>query len=175
MTGTTKQIIEFLLDEDKATLWDLKPHKATRSLKANAYFHRLVGLLAKGEKEKFYKKKNELITQYGNQKFLKDAKGEYIIEYLPDTDAYKWHEYKHYFPTPYGGEVTGKNGKGVTLRAFLLLMGTHQYKADEMAHLIDCTRNECLGCGIPMEEVETYDEKRLMDELRKKANGKKHN
>lgn len=170
MTGTAIQIVNFLMEQDKKALWDIKPHKDGRSNKANAYFHRLVGLLAKGEQAKFYTKKNELILQYGVQEFERDKNGDLIIAYLPDDYNYKSHEINHYYPTPYGGEI-----KGVKVRAFLLLIGTHQYKSDEMAHLIDCTRNECLGCGIPMEEVETFEEKRLMEELRKQAKNEKHN
>ncbi len=169
MTGTALQIVNFLMEQDKKLLWDIKPHKDGRSLKANAYFHRLVGLLAQGEKAKFHAKKNELILQYGVQEFERDKNGDLIIAYLPDDETYKAHEVNHYYPTPYGGEI-----QGVKVRAFLLLIGTHKYKSDEMARLIDCTRNECLGCGIPMEEVETFEEKRLMEELRKKANHEKH-
>lgn len=164
-TGKANELVLFLMNQDKEKLWDLSEHKERRSLNQNAYFHRLVGLLAKGEQTAFSRKKNELIMQYGVHEFMRDKDGNLIIEYLPDNDDYKNHDTKHYFPTQYGGEV-----KGVIVRAFLLLIGTHQYNAGEMVHLIECTRNECLGADIPMEEIETLDEKRLMQELRKKAN-----
>ena len=49
MIGTASQIITRMLpivktDPDK--LYEVKEHKERRSLQANAYFHRLVGLLA---------------------------------------------------------------------------------------------------------------------------------
>ena len=60
-TGNREAITLFILGQnDPDALWDIEPHKEPRSKKANAYFHRLVGLLAKGEKAKFYEKKNEL-------------------------------------------------------------------------------------------------------------------
>lgn len=167
-TGKPLDIISFLMGDniDKQQLFDISPHVETkkRSLLANNYFHRLVGLLARGEDGSFFKKKNELILHYGVQEFERTKDGELVIEYLPDNDNYKNHEVKHYYPTQYGGEI-----RGVTVRAFLLLIGTHKYSSADMAHLIECTRNECLGCGIPIEEVETFEEKQLMEQLTKRA------
>lgn len=167
-TGKPLDIITFLMGDniDKQQLFDISPHvePKKRSLSANNYFHRLVGLLAKGEDGSFFQKKNELILHYGVQQFERNKNGDLIIEYLPDNDDYKKHEVKHYYPTQYGGEI-----RGVTVRAFLLLIGTHQYSSAEMAHLIESTRLECLGCGISREEVETFEEKQLMEQLIKRA------
>lgn len=166
MQATTKDLMLFLMQQPLEKEWLLEEfkEKKKRSLTANNYFHRLVGLLAKGEDGSFYKKKNELILHYGVQEFERTKDGELIIEYLPDNDNYKKHEIKHYYPTQYGGEI-----RGVTVRAFLLLIGTHKYSSAEMAHLIESTRLECLGCGISREEVETFEEKKLMEELVKRA------
>lgn len=168
-TGNALDIITFLMGDniDKQQLFDILPHKEQkkRTLSANNYFHRLVGLLARGENTSFYRKKNELILHYGVQQFERTKNGELVIEYLPDNDDYKNHEIKHYYPTQYGGEI-----RGVTVRAFLLLIGTHKYSSAEMAHLIECTRNECLGCGISREEVETFEEQRLMEQLKRGEN-----
>ena len=95
------------------------------------------------------------------------------MEYLPDNDDYKHHETKHYYPLEYGGKVQNAQGKGVVVRAFLLLEGTSSYSISDYLHLIECTRNECIGSDIPMEEVETYEEKRLMEMLREKADAEK--
>ena len=162
---------------DPNSMWDLSPHKAEHSNQQRKYFHRLVGLLAKGEKTKFFEKKNELIRNYGNGKFLYDKNGDVIVEYLPDDDRYKSHEFKHYFPLDVGGRIENEKGKGVIVRAFLLLEGTSKYSAIDYVHLINCTREECLGCDIPMAEIETYEEKMLMERLRKQADeeAKKHN
>ena len=35
--------------------------------------------------------------------------------------------------------------------------------------MIESTRLECLGCGISREEVETFEEKQLMEQLIKRA------
>ena len=166
MQATTKDLMLFLMQQPLEKEWLLEEfkEKKKRSLTANNYFHRLVGLLSKGEDGSFFKKKNELLLHYGVQQFERNKNGELIIEYLPDNDDYKKHEVKHYYPTQYGGEI-----RGVTVRAFLLLIGTHQYSSAEMAHLIESTRLECLGCGISREEVETFEEKQLMEQLIKRA------
>lgn len=175
VTGKALDIVTFLMSEgvDKEQLWDICPHKEPHTNQQRKYFHRLVCLLAKGEKMKFFEKKNELIRNYGNGKFIYDKDGKVIVEYLPDDDRYKYHETKHYYPLDVGGRIENDNGLGIVVRAFLLLEGTSSYSASDYLHLIECTRNECIGSDIPMEEVETYEEKRLMDELRKKANDSK--
>ena len=168
ITGKPNDLVMFLMQANRDQLYDLDEHKEPRSKKANAYFHRLVGLLAKGEKTKFFEKKNELILQYGNHELVRDKDGKLAYVLLDDDDNWKSDIEKHYFPTEYRDDFCG-----VKKRAFVMFAGTSTYNSKDMAHLIDCTRNECLGCGIPITEVETYEEKQLMEELRKKANGRK--
>ena len=166
MIGTKSQCITYLANvKDEDRQFEVKDYKQRRGDRANRYFHRLVGLLAKGEKAKFYAKKNELIMQYGNHEFERDNEGRLQYEILMDDEAYKSDPVKHYVPTKYT-EVF----HGLEMRAFCLFKGTHTYTSAEMAHLIDCTRDECLGCGIPIEEVETFEEKQLMESLRNEKN-----
>lgn len=170
-TGKPLDIVSFLMGDNinKQQLFDLTPHKEAHSNQQRKYFHRLVGLLARGEEQTFNAKKNELILHYGNQKFVYDKEGKPVVVYLPDNDSYKYSE-NHYYPLQYGGKVENDKGRGIVVRAFLQLEGTSKYNIKEYLELIDGTRNECLGSGIPMSEVETYDEKRLMDMLRLQAN-----
>lgn len=168
MTGTAEEIAIFLMrQEDRTKLYDISDHKEPRSDRANRYFHRLVGLLAKGEKARFYAKKNELILQYGNQELVRTPEGNPKCHYLPDDDEWKSDPLMHYKPLPY----TDTFGK-LKVRAFLELKGTKTYNSAEMAHLIECTRDECIGCGIPREEVETPDELRLIKELKDASQNK---
>lgn len=167
-TGRALDIITFLMDKDKDQLWDLSIHKEPHTNQQRKYFHRLVGLLARGEQLTFNAKKNELIRHYGNQRFVYDKEGKPIVVYLPDDDSYKYLE-NHYYPLQYGGKVENDKGRGIVVRAFLQLEGTSRYNAKEYLELIEGTRNECLGSGVSMNEVETYEEKRLMDMLRLQA------
>ena len=164
-SGNREQILLFILgQQDAEMLWDIEPHKEPRSKKANAYFHRLVGLLAKGEKAKFYQKKNELIMQYGNHEFLRDKDGKPKYVLLKDDDEYKADPINHYYPTQYVDEF-----RGMQMRAFVMFQGTHEYDSKSMAHLIECTRNECIGCDIPMSEIETPEERAMFADLKRKA------
>lgn len=171
-SGNREAILLFILgQQDAEMLWDIEPHKEPRSKKANAYFHRLVGLLAKGEKAKFYQKKNELIMQYGNHEFLRDKDGKPKYVLLKDDDEYKSDPLNHYYPTQYIDEF-----RGIRMRAFVMFEGTHEYDSKAMAHLIECTRNECLGCDIPISEVETPEERAMFADLKRKAaENEKHN
>ncbi len=170
-TGKALDIVTFLMGDgvDKQALWDLTPHKDPHSNQQRRYFHRLVSLLARGDEKTFYEKKNELIRHYGNGKFIYDKEGKPIVEYLPDDDRYKYSE-KHYYPLDVGGRIENSSGKGIIVRAFLLLEGTSKFSVSEYIALIEGTRNEAIGSGISWEEVETFEEKRLMDMLRLKAN-----
>ena len=164
-TGNREKILLFILgQQDPDALWDIEPHKEPRSKKANAYFHRLVGLLANGEKAKFYQKKNELIMQYGNHEFLRDKDGKPKYVLLKDDEEYKSDPMYHYYPTLYVD-----NFRVMKMRAFVMFQGTHEYDSKAMAHLIDCTRNECIGCDIPMSEIETPEEKAMFADLKRKA------
>ena len=166
MTGTASQLITRLLpivQSQPDKLWELKEHHEKRSLQANAYFHRLVGLLARGNGDRFYEIKNEMILQYGNHELIrKDGKA--IYEILPDDDRWKRSMTEHYIPTEFTDEF-----RGVRMRAFCKVTGSHTYNAKDMAQLIDGVRNECAGCGIPWEEIETFEERRLFDGLQNKA------
>ena len=162
MIGTKKELMRYLLDlPDDNKRFEVKQYREQRTNKENRYFHRLVGLLAKGEEIRFYTKKNELIRQYGNHEYLYHGEAP-AWEILPDNDNWMWHEVKHYVPTEYVGEV-----HGVAVRVFLLLKGTSTYDTAEMAQLIKATREECAGCGIPWSAIETPEERRLMMELEK--------
>jgi hypothetical protein len=164
-TGNREQALLFMLgQEDAEKLWDIEPHKEPRSKKADSYFHRLVGLLAKGERAKFYEKKNELIMQYGNHELLRDKDGKLKYVLLPDNDDYKSDPLYHYHPTQYVDEF-----RGMQMRAFVMFQGTHEYTTKDFAHLIECTRNECIGSDIPMSEIETPEEKAMFAELKRKA------
>lgn len=167
MTGTASQIITRLLryvHEDPEKLFDLSEHKNKRSLQANAYFHRLIGLLANSNGDRFYEIKNEMITQYGNHELIRDEAGKPVYEILPDDDRWKRNIMEHYLPTEYTDDF-----RGLRMRAFLKLKGTHTYNTKEMYNLIQGVRNECIGCDIPMDEIETYEERRLYLALQNKA------
>ena len=90
--------------------------------------------------------------------------GKEVYEILPDDDKWKRSATEHYCPTEYVDTF-----RGVRMRAFVKLTGSHTYTTKEMAQLIEGARNECYGSGIPWEEIETPEEKRLFRGLQIKA------
>ena len=160
MTLDGEGAILFITQNGTEREYDIKIHRSRRSNDANAYFHRLVGLLADGEHCPFYEKKNELIIQYGTHEFERDDDGRLKHVILPDDDRWKRCIDRHYFPTSYTDVFRGQQ-----VRAFVLLKGTRTYDSKQMYHLIEGTRNECLGCDIPWEEVATPREQRLFERL----------
>lgn len=167
MVGNRNDTIKWLLEAPEGQ-YRVEAFKESRSGKANRYFHRLVGLLAKGQKANFYEIKNECIRNYGNHEFERDKEGKIKYAILPDDDKWKSDPTYHYVPSKYTDTFHGK-----TYRAFCLLKGTSTYNSAEMAALIDCVQEECLGCGIPQEEVETFEERQLYLELLKNAKSRK--
>lgn len=163
MVGNRNDTIKWLLEAPEGT-YRVEVFHETRSGAANRYFHRLIGLLAKGQRANFYKIKNEAITSYGNHELErgKDGKAKYTL--LPDDDEWKSDPTYHYVPTKFTDTFQGKQ-----YRAFCLFRGTSTYNSAEMAHLIECVREECIGCGIPVEEVETFEERQLFLGLKKNA------
>lgn len=164
--GTPRQIQAIVWDLPEDKRFELREFKEGRTAKENRYFHRLVGLLAKGEEIPFAEKKNELIRSYGNHELIRDSEGKPEYKILPDDEAWKRDEVYHYYPTSYTDEF-----RGMKVRAFVLLKGTSTYNTAEMADLIKATRNECEGCGIDRSEYETLEERELFLRM---MNGKHH-
>ena len=163
MIAEKLKAIRWLVDQPDGE-YEVKRFKPKRSELANRYFHRLVGLLARGEGVKFYQKKNELIMQYGNQEFIRKPNGDLDWVVKPDDDQWAADPVEHYVPTSHEYEV-----EGIKCRVFLRLKGTHTYNSSEMAYLIERTRDECIGCGIDEREVETPEQRHLMERLRRKT------
>ena len=168
MVGDRNATIKWLLEAPEGK-YRVEVFHETRSGAANRYFHRLVGLLAKGSKEKFYAKKNELITQYGNHELERDKEGKAKYVFLEDNDDWKSDPVYHYVPTKYTDTFAGRK-----IRAFCLFKGTSTYSSADMAYLIECTREECLGCDIPIEEVETFEERQLFLGLKNASKSKSY-
>lgn len=161
MIGEKTKAIKWLIDQPDGE-YEVKKYHPRRGARANRYFHRICGILAKGETKPFDVEKNELIIRYGNREFVRDEEGKPVYHILPDNDEWKNNAVYHYLPTEYTDEF-----RGVKTRAFLMLQGTHTYTSLEMYNLIQGARAECEGSGVPREEYETPEELRLFEGLKK--------
>lgn len=152
ITGTAKDIINYLLDADKEKLFDLDEHKEKkpRSLDSNAYFHVLVGKLAQALTPPISKAacKNMMIADYGQPEI--DDDGEVIIYKTNAPPSYM--EDQEHIHTKLV-KVTVENDKNVYF--YRVNRGTHTYNSAEMSKLIDGTVQECKNVGI---ETATPDE-----------------
>jgi len=127
---------------------DVELHRKKRSLNANAYFHKMVSLLAEKLGNSNAYQKNLLLRSYGQYEYIGDkiptlqVKSEY-------DEAMDQREDIHLNPIGRDGEFT----------KYAVMRGSHTYDTKEMSRLIDGTVNECKAQGI---ETITDDELKRM-------------
>lgn len=128
-----------LMDKDLDI--EIRAHREKRSIEANAYFYKLLSLMA----EKLHTSTNEvhnlMISRYGYPDIVGDS-----LVYIPlraDIDANKV-EGIHLQSS---GRVT-ENSKGTKFIQYILMRGSHTYNTLEMSHLIDGTISEAAELGI---------------------------
>ena len=137
---------------------DIQPVKEKRSLSANAYFYKLLSLMAEKLKTSVNELHNEMLSRYGYPEVV----GGNLV-YIPlreDIDANKL-EGIHLKATSH---VTS-NSKGTRYVQHILMRGSHTFDTAEMSHLIDGTISEAKEIGI---ETLTEDEKKRMMSLYEK-------
>lgn len=116
-------------------------YEEKRSLSANAYFHTLLGQMAKVLVISNARMKNILISKYGQVQFLPDGevmiyKTNAPIDYMLELETI------HCIPVKYGEE----NGKEVYF--YKIYRGSHTYSVSEMSALIEGTCADARDLGI---------------------------
>lgn len=142
MTGNAEQLIQWLFNQDRGKLFDIKEHKEKRSLNANAYCWAIIGKIAEAlrppqTKDAVYL---EMLKSYGQSQ---------LVSVLSDIkiDGY----FKYY-------EIAGEstlNGKNFT--HYRVYKGSSEYNTKEMSLLIDGIVHEAQNLGIetmPQDEIE---------------------
>lgn len=132
MIGKPIEIIQYLYNQEKDKLYEIKEHKQKRSLNANAYMWVLINEIANKvrlSKEEVYL---NMLKSYGQST---------IVSLLSDIDYNGF--FKYY-------EVIGSsvlNNKEFThIRVY---KGSSEYNTLEMSILIDGVVQECTNLGIP--------------------------
>ncbi len=133
------------LEPEKTYDCKLKKHSEKRSLNANAYYWKLLGEFAEYGKVSRIRLHNQMLRNYG-QDFEMDGAIVYIT--LPDDDRWQDMEEIHVRPL---SQVFTKGG--TVYRTFILLRGSHEYNAAEMARLIDGLTQEIKGSEAPIETM----------------------
>lgn len=127
MIGKPKQLIQWLFDQDKNKLFEIKEHKEKRSLNANAYFWQLVGKIAdvlRTPKEDVYK---TMLFRYGQHQ---------TITVDTSVDVSRFFQYAELIHRDY--DYTD----------YLVAVGSSHYNTQEMSVLIDGVISEAKELDI---------------------------
>ncbi len=140
MIGKQKELIQWLLDQDKEKLFEIKEHKEKRSLNANAYAWALITKIAdavRASKEDVYML---MLRRYGQSQ---------VISIVADADITGFFKY---------WEQIGQTFlQGKMFNHYRIFKGSSEYNTAEMAVLIDGIIDEAKHLGIetlPPEEIE---------------------
>lgn len=145
MTGNAAQIVSYLMQADREQLWDLKEHRERRSLTQNAYYWKLLSLVADKIKISKPELHNRMLRSYGQRQYIG---GKLVRIPIPDTDEAEETALRAetYHITPTAQVVGGKDG--VNYRTYLLLRGSSDYDTREMSALLDGMIIEAQQQGI---------------------------
>lgn len=145
MTGSRRQLINYLMDQPAEKLFDLKEHKEKRSMTQNSYYWVLLGKLADALRESKTVLHNRMIRSYGQ---LYAVDGCAVRALIPDTDEAEKKvlsmETSHWKPT---SQVTVM-GDGITYRTYVLMRGSSDLDTREMSILLDGLIDEAKQCEI---------------------------
>lgn len=145
MTGTSVQVIRWMVGQDQTTVWDVKKHTEKRSLSQNAYFHVLLGKIADAMRLPKPVVHNMMIRRYGQAQGIA---GRLVTVAIPDTEKAEKEtllaETFHLRPTAQVRMGT----KGQMFRTYVMMKGSHELDSREMAILLDGTIQEAEQLGI---------------------------
>jgi hypothetical protein len=140
MIGNSEQIIQWLFQQDRDKVFEVKEHKEKRSLNANAYAWSLITKIAdalRTSKEECYL---EMLKRYGQSE---------IVSVLSQIDVSGY--FKYYEP------LATATLQGKEFTHYKIYKGSSEYTTLEMAVLIDGIVSEAKELGIetiPPKEIE---------------------
>lgn len=127
MTGKTKELIRWLLEQPEEKKWKITEYKPKRSLNANAFFHVLCQKIAESTHQSLTAVKNQLLADYGQ---IDTNMGTVILR---DDIDWKSIQYMHLLPT----SATRMLDDGKLYRVYWIVRGSHTYDTKEMTRLIE--------------------------------------
>lgn len=144
MIGNSQQIIQYLWNQDREKIFEVKEHKEHRTLSQNAYLWKLVNEMA----NKLNKTKEEVYLQ-----MLKDYGQSEVISMLSSINPKGY--FKYYEPI---GTGIVNNKEFVHYKLF---KGSSEYDTLEMKYLLDGVIQECEQLGIPTLTYEQIEKMKL--------------
>lgn len=169
--ATNRQKITIQVNEDARKVFenlkdtkvsvDIEKYRKKRSLDANAYYWKVLTILAEKLEVSKPFMHNYMLRKYGQLEYF-DGKLAYTM--LPDTPETekKVDEMQEAHFSPTAKVLPGKDG--INYRSYVLLRGSHSYDTNEMSKLIDGLLTEAKDAGITDAEIMTPDERRLLKE-----------
>lgn len=173
MTGTAEQITIWLMrQENRDKLYDIKEHREKRSLSQNAYYWKLLSILARKLHVSNARLHNVLLRDCAIPFIIG---GKMAMQPIPDTDEAENDviEAATYHLKPTSGVITGADGG--TYRWYIVLRGSSTFNVEEMSGLLDRLIEECKQQGIETlstDEIERMRQYELHQEQKKSQKNK---
>ena len=131
MLAKPKKIVEWLMDQDKDKLYEIKEYKEKRSLSQNAYAWKLItelGDVLRKSKEEVYL---QMLKDYGQSTIIVVASDINILGY------FKYYE-----------KIKSFMNKDKRFDEYKIYKGSSEYDSKEMSIFIDGIVQECQNVGI---------------------------
>ena len=144
MIGNAEKIIQWLWNQPRDQVYEIKEHKEKRSLNANAYAWSLIGKIADAlriSKDECYL---IMLKRYGQSEMVS------VISSVDVSGYFKYYE-----------AVASTKLQGKDFTHYKIYKGSSEYDTKEMAILIDGIVSEAQECGIdtlPPDEVKRLKE-----------------
>ncbi len=145
MTGNKIQIIKTLEDAPLEKLWELKEHRAKRSLNQNSYYWVLLAKVAEKTSISRNRCHNEMLASYGQDEYVDDR---LVYVTIPDNEKAENEamEAETYHLRPTSNVMDGNDG--MLYRVWVMLRGSHTYNTAEMRRLLEGIIDEAKQLGI---------------------------
>ena len=140
MLGTPQQIIEWLFNQDRDKVFEIKEHREKRSLTANAYAWALIGKIAdvlRTSKDEVYLL---MLKRYGQSEVVS------VLSFIDVSGYFKYYE-----------KIGSGTVQGKEFNHYRIFRGSSEYDSKEMAILIDGIISEAKELEIetlPPREIE---------------------
>ena len=146
MSGNAEAIIQWLFQQDKDKIYEIKEKKSKRSLTQNAYYWALLNQLASTMRMNNDDCHFMMLQRYGVYE---------VISVQSDINLKGYFKYYREIGT---GEVKGKE-----FTHYMLYKGSSQMDSKEFSVLLEGVRSECEEVGIPVLTPEEIEQLRFIE------------
>lgn len=131
MVGKPRQLIDFLLDQDKDKMFEVKAYHPKRSLNSNSYCWALCNEIAnvlRTSKDEVYQ---EMLKRYGQSEVIS------VLSHIDISKVVKYYE-----------EIGTAHLQGKDFTHYRVFIGSSEYDSKDMSILIDGIISEAKELGI---------------------------